>query len=80
MPQKVVGVGAVFRSRREPMSSYKTIEDVISDLNVMITEAPIPTKERCQLADIVGQLKQITEPVKEILTTKGDSIALHHDD
>jgi len=62
------------------VGQYKTIDDVISDLNVMITESPIPTKERCQLADIVGQLKQITEPVKEILTEKGDSIALHHDD
>ena len=62
------------------VGQYKTIDDVISDLNVMIVEAPIPTKERCQLADIVGQLKQITEPVREILTTKGDSIALHHDD
>ena len=62
------------------VGQYKTIDDVISDLNVMITEAPLPNKEKCQLADIVGQLKQITEPVKEILTEKGDSIALHHDD
>jgi hypothetical protein len=62
------------------VGQYKTIDDVISDLNVMIVEAPIPTKERCQLADIVGRLKQITEPVREILMTEGDSIALHHDD
>tara|TARA_Y100000310_G_C20623474_1_gene784580 strand:+ start:221 stop:418 length:198 start_codon:yes stop_codon:yes gene_type:complete len=59
---------------------YKTIDDVISDLNVMITEAPLPHKEKCQLADIVGQLEQITKPHREILTEKGDSIALHHDD
>ena len=59
---------------------YKTIDDVISDLNVMIIEAPLPKKERHQLAEIVYQLDQITEPVKEIFTTKGDSIALHHDD
>ena len=40
---------------------YKTVGDVISDLNVMIQEAPIPNKERCQLADIVSELKQESE-------------------
>jgi hypothetical protein len=40
---------------------YKTVGDVISDLNVMIQEAPIPNKERCQLADIVGELKEIED-------------------
>ena len=59
---------------------YKTVDDVISDLNAMIVEAPLPNKAKSQLAEIVYQLDQITEPVKEILTTKGDSIALHHDD
>jgi hypothetical protein len=40
---------------------YKTVGDVISDLNVMIQEAPIPNKQRCQLADIVSELKQGVE-------------------
>jgi len=40
---------------------YKTVGDVISDLNVMIQEAPFPNKERCQLADIVSELKQEIE-------------------
>jgi hypothetical protein len=42
------------------IGKYRNVHDVISDLNVMIVEAPIPTKERCQIADIVGKLKQIT--------------------
>jgi hypothetical protein len=62
------------------VGKYKTIDDVISDLNVMITEAPLPNKEKRQLADIVGQLEQITKPHREVLTKMGDSIALHHDD
>ena len=32
---------------------------IISDLNVMIQEAPIPNKQRCQLAEIVSDLKHI---------------------
>jgi hypothetical protein len=38
---------------------YKKVGDVISDLNVMIQEAPIPNKQRCQLAEIVSHLKNI---------------------
>jgi len=62
------------------MKQYKTIDDVISDLNLMITEAPLPNKEKRQLADIVRQLEQVTETVREHIVDKGDSIALHHDD
>jgi len=56
------------------------VSDVISDLNIMIVEAPLPNKEKCQLADIVAQLEQITETVREHIVEKGDSIGLHHDD
>ena len=38
---------------------YKKVGDVISDLNVMIQEAPIPNKQRGQLAEIVYDLKHI---------------------
>ena len=38
---------------------YKKVGDIISDLNVMIQEAPIPNKQRCQLAEIVSNLKYI---------------------
>mgnify|MGYP004457550177 FL=1 len=62
------------------MKQYKTVSDVISDLNIMIVEAPLPNKEKCQLADIVAQLEQITETVREHIVEKGDSIGLHHDD
>ena len=62
------------------MSSYEKLSDVVTDLNVMIKEAPLPKKVQGQLEEIVCQLNQITEPVREILMTKGDSIALHHDD
>ena len=62
------------------VGKYKTIGDVISDLNVMIAEAPLPNKERGQLADIVGKLEQLPEAVRTHLIEKGDSIALHHDD
>ena len=37
---------------------YK-VGDVISDLNVMIQEALIPNKQRCQLAEIVSDLKHV---------------------
>ena len=40
-------------------AEYKKVGDVISDLNVMIQEAPIPNKQRCQLAEIVYDLKHI---------------------
>ena len=62
------------------MSSYKTISDVVSDLNVMVLEAPLPEKERAQLADIAEQLLPIPETIKAHLVNKGDSVALHHDD
>ena len=62
------------------MSNYKTVSDVISDLNVMITAAPLPNKTKCQLADIVGELEQLPETLRDHLIDKGDSIALHHDD
>ena len=38
------------------VEEYKTVSDVISDLNVMIVEAPITNDIRVQLADIVGRL------------------------
>ena len=38
---------------------YKKVGDIISDLNVMIQEALIPNKQRCQLAEIVSDLKHI---------------------
>ena len=62
------------------MGQYKTVSDVISDLNVMIAESPLPTKVVAQLADIVGKLEQLPEAVRTHLIEKGDSIALHHDD
>jgi hypothetical protein len=39
------------------VGEYKTVSDVISDLNVMIVEAPIPHNIMCKLADIVGALE-----------------------
>ena len=59
---------------------YKTVDDVISDLNAMIVEAPLPNKAKSQLADIVGNLEQIPKTVRTHLIEKGDSIGLHHDD
>ena len=38
---------------------YKKVGDVISDLNVMLQEAPIPSKQKYQLAEIVSDLKHI---------------------
>ena len=38
---------------------YKKVGAIISDLNVMIQEAPIPNKQRCQLAEIVSDLKHV---------------------
>jgi hypothetical protein len=35
---------------------YKTVSDVISDLNVMIVEAPISNSVKSSLADIVGEI------------------------
>jgi hypothetical protein len=59
---------------------YKTVSDVISDLNVMVQEAPLPKKVKCQLADIVGELEEIPESTRQHIVEKGDCIALHHDD
>ena len=39
------------------IGEYKTVSDVISDLNVMITEAPIPNSVSCKLAYIVSELE-----------------------
>ena len=41
------------------MSNYIAIRDIISDLNVMIVEAPIPNDVRYKLANIVADLKDI---------------------
>jgi hypothetical protein len=38
------------------VGEYKTVEDVISDLNIMIVEAPIPTHIAMILANVVGEL------------------------
>ncbi|MAH45821.1 hypothetical protein CMI37_08315 [Candidatus Pacearchaeota archaeon] len=62
------------------MSSYKTISGVISDINVMIAESPLPNKVKYQLTNIVKDLEQLPEVVREHLVEKGDSIGLHHDD
>jgi hypothetical protein len=62
------------------IGQYKTVSDVVSDLNVMIVEAPLPTKIKSQLANIVGELEQLPETLRDHLIDKGDSIALHHDD
>ena len=43
------------------IGEYKTVSDVISDLNVMITEAPIPNSVSCKLAFIVGELEAEVE-------------------
>ena len=37
---------------------YKHVADVVSDLNIMIQEAPINNKYRCELADMVWKLKK----------------------
>jgi hypothetical protein len=42
--------------KMKSVEEYKTVSDVISDLNVMIVEAPITNDIRVQLADIVGGL------------------------
>ena len=41
------------------VGEYKTVGDVISALNVMITEAPIPNDIDMKLAEIVSDLKHI---------------------
>ena len=38
------------------VGEYKTVGDVISDLNVMIVEAPVPNNIRMKLAEIVSDL------------------------
>ena len=39
------------------VGEYLTVEDVISDLNIMIAEAPIPNHIAMILADVVGELE-----------------------
>ena len=39
------------------VGEYKTVEDVISDLNIMIVEAPIPTHIAMILSNVVGELE-----------------------
>ena len=39
------------------VGEYKTVSDVVSDLNVMIVEAPITNAIRVQLAEIVAALE-----------------------
>ena len=43
------------------IGEYKTVSDVISDLNVMIVEAPIPNSVSCKLAYIVSELEAEVE-------------------
>ena len=38
------------------VGTYLTVEDVISDLNIMIIEAPIPNDIAMILANVVGKL------------------------
>tara|TARA_R110000824_G_scaffold210748_3_gene396619 strand:+ start:104 stop:289 length:186 start_codon:yes stop_codon:yes gene_type:complete len=45
----------------EESVSYRTIGDVISELNVIIQDSPIDNRIRIQLADIVADLKD-TDP------------------
>ena len=47
------------RNLKISYGEYKKVGDIISDLNVMIQEDPIPNKQRCQLAEIVSDLKHI---------------------
>lgn len=43
------------------VGDYLTVEDVISDLNIMIVEAPIPNHIAMILADVVGELEDDNE-------------------
>ena len=40
------------------VGEYKDVAAVISDLNIMIQEAPINNKYRCELANMVWELKK----------------------
>ena len=40
------------------IQSWETVEEVISDLNVMIGEAPISTEAASGLAEVVGILEK----------------------
>jgi hypothetical protein len=40
------------------VGEYKHVAAVVSDLNIMIQEAPINNKYRCELADMVWELKK----------------------
>ena len=58
------------------VGEYKTVEDVISDLNIMIVEAPIPTHIAMILANVVGELEMskswIHEDCLELVTNLAD--------
>ena len=43
------------------VGEYKTVEDVIWDLNIMIVEAPIPNHITMILANVVGELSKIKD-------------------
>jgi len=49
------------------VGEYKTVEDVISDLNIMIVEAPIPTHIAMILANVVGELEDAQDYTLEEL-------------
>ena len=49
------------------VGEYKTVEDVISDLNIMIVEAPIPTHIAMILANVVGELENTTIPTHAMI-------------
>tara|TARA_Y100000310_G_scaffold336192_1_gene420093 strand:- start:1168 stop:1353 length:186 start_codon:yes stop_codon:yes gene_type:complete len=61
------------------MMSYERVNDVVRELRVMITKAPIPDKARGLLADAVWELNN-----PSIIKVNGqemrDCLALHHDD
>ena len=46
------------------VGEYKTVEDVVSDLNVMIVEAPISTEAASGLAEVVGILEKEFEKIE----------------
>ncbi len=45
-------------SSKTSVGEYKHVAAVVSDLNIMIQEAPINNKYRCELADMVWELKK----------------------
>ena len=59
---------------------YKKVSDVVTDINIMVQEAPLPNKVKRQLADIAYNLNRLTDEVKDHLENSGDCIGLHHDE